>query len=301
MKWSMYFQNPEFLERTRMFLLPKDMYPLVRKWCGVKEGMRILDVGCGTGFFTRLMADGVEKVSIVGLDIEEPFLVYAKNVASEQHLPIEFVLGDALDLPFADDSFDLVTSHTFFTSIHDPEKAISEMKRVLRPGGKIASVTPMNVIPSTMSLGTWPEDCSWHSEFDALLNKIYQAYFKLDTFDAYVKGLKTTMIPRFFARQGLEEVSIFSLGKAFSLSNAAYSHEEKLRYLELYQLSEEKKLDAFLTLPKMLELITLEEAERFRILIREKCAWHRTHLDENSIWEWQGDANLLVTGIWRGR
>ena len=50
-KWSVYFQTPEYLEQTRKFLILPEYEPLVRNWCGVRDGMRILDVGCGTGYF----------------------------------------------------------------------------------------------------------------------------------------------------------------------------------------------------------------------------------------------------------
>ena len=295
-KWSVYFQNPEFLERTRMFLIPKEMAPVVRQWCGVREGIRLLDVGCGTGYFTRLLTQGSTAVTAVGLDLEEPFIEYAKAEAAEQKLPIKFVVGDALNLPFEDASFDLVASHTFLTSVPDPERAFAEMKRVLKPGGTIASVTPMGFLPSAMSQGSWPEDFAWYKEFEASYLKFYRIYNKLDPARSHQSGLAPASVPRFFVKQGMKQICVYPLGKVFSLSNAAISNEEKLRYLALYQSSEEKKLDAFMGLPEMRELVSEEEAEHFRGLIREKCAWHRAHLNENEIWEWQGDSNLLVTG-----
>ena len=81
MQWSVYFQNPEFLEYTRLFLIQPELKPLVRAWCGIRDGMKILDVGCGTGYFTRLLAEGGENVAITGLDLEEPFIAYAKDIS----------------------------------------------------------------------------------------------------------------------------------------------------------------------------------------------------------------------------
>ena len=295
--WSVYFQNPEYLERTRMFMIPREMHPLVRQWCGLEDGMRILDVGCGTGYFTRLLAGGEQRVSAVGLDIEEPFIKYAQTLADAEGLPIEFVTGDALNLPFADGSFDLVVSHTFLTSVSDPAKALGEMKRVIRPGGKIASVTPMNFCPSVYGGGKYPEDCAWHREFDAAYQTMYQAYFKIDSLAPRMAGLKPREVPGFFAEHGLRQVCAYPLGKVFSLSNAAVPAREKQKYLELYEASELKKLDAFMQLPESAQYITREDAERFRRLIREKCDWYREHPEENAIWDWQGDANVLVTGV----
>ena len=86
-KWSVYFQNPEFLERTRMFLIQKELYPLVRNWCGVKDNVRLLDVGCGTGYFTRLLVSGDENVSAVGIDMEEPYKFISQKLIDESEDP----------------------------------------------------------------------------------------------------------------------------------------------------------------------------------------------------------------------
>ena len=176
-KWSVYFQNPEFLERTRMFLIQKELYPLVRNWCGVKDNVRLLDVGCGTGYFTRLLVSGDENVSAVGIDMEEPFIEYAREKAEELGLPAEFIIGDALALPFEDNTFDIVTSHTFLTSVPDPEKAMSEMKRVVKPGGIISSVTAMNFMPACNTEGEYPEECTWVEDLKKEYMKIYTKYF----------------------------------------------------------------------------------------------------------------------------
>ncbi len=296
-KWSVYFQNPEFLERTRMFMIQKDLYPLVRKWCGVKAGVRLLDVGCGTGYFTGLLVSGDEDVSAVGIDMEEPFIEYARKKASDLGLPAEFIVGDALSLPFEDNTFDIVTSHTFFTSIPDPEKAMSEMKRVVKPGGIISSVTAMNFMPACITDGEYPEDCTWAKDFKRQYLKIYTKYLLSDPLENRTKGVKCADVPRFFTKQGLKDVSLYPLGKVFSLSNAAISDEDKLRYIDLYFASETKKLDAYMELDDEKMDITKEEADAFRSLLDRKCTWLREHLHDNNAWEWQGGANLLVTGI----
>ena len=107
----------------------------------------MLDVGCGTGYFTRLLSSGDEGVKATGIDLEEDFIKYAPKEAKERGLSIDFMVGDALFLSFEDNTFDAVTSHTFFTSIHDPKKAMAEMIRVTKPGGMISSVTPMSLAP----------------------------------------------------------------------------------------------------------------------------------------------------------
>lgn len=281
-----------------MFLILPEYKPLIRKWCGLEDGMKILDVGCGTGYFTRLLAEGKQHVQLTGLDIDEVFIAFARKKAEEKGLSIDFLTGDATALPFEEGTFDLVTSHTFFHSVTDPEKALSEMKRVVKKGGMIATVIPMNFLPSGFEAGKYPEECIWYEEFYRLDAKIHQIYLKIDPISSRVMGLAPVKTPGFFAEQGLTEVSAYPIGKLFSTSNAAISKEDKLCWVDLYQESEEKQLEAFLSLPEMFEYCTEEEAFRYRALLRQKCDFLRTHPDENSIWDWQGGANILLTGKW---
>ena len=302
MEWSVYFQNPEFLERTRFHLIQPDMEPLVRKWCGVAEESRVLDVGCGTGYFTRLLAGepakegGKQRLSVIGIDRELPFIEYAVKRNEKEGLPVSYVQGNALELPFAEESFDIVASHTFLTVIPQPEKALSEMLRVLRPGGILASVTPMSFLPEVMELGKYTPECTWANEYWSLYGVLNTAYHKINPYTEYVKGVKPALVPQFLAAHGLRKVSAYPLGKLFSLSNAYMTEEEKLEWITYYEMSELKKLDTFMELSQMNALFTQEQAQRYRDLLQEKCAWLRSHLQENSVWEWSGGANLLVTG-----
>ncbi len=298
LKWSVYFQNPEYMELTRMSLILPEYEPLVRRWCGVRDGAAVLDVGCGTGFFTRLLARETHQASFTGIDREDLFIEYARAQAAKEGLEIRFIEGDALDLPFPDAVFDVVTSHTFLTSIVDPVKAISEMKRVVKPGGRIASVTCMNFYPSALTQGNYPEECStWKQELHDLVVLISGAYMKISPLGGYTKGVLPAMIPQFFAQQGLKEISAYPIGKLESLSNAAMPEEEKLRWIYLYQTSEIKKLDAYMELPQMQALVTEDQAKRYKELLQQKCDFLRSNLSENKIWAWSGGANVLVTGV----
>jgi SAM-dependent methyltransferase len=101
---------------------------------GIREGARVLDVACGTGAVTRLAADRVgERGSVVGLDLNESML----TVARRQRDDVEWRRGDAGKLPFPDDAFDVVTCQAGLMFFPDPEGALGEMARVLRPDGTV--------------------------------------------------------------------------------------------------------------------------------------------------------------------
>jgi demethylmenaquinone methyltransferase/2-methoxy-6-polyprenyl-1,4-benzoquinol methylase len=98
------------------------------------ESARVLDVACGTGDLSLMLASAGAR-SVVGLDFCRPMLEIARRKASEGLLPIQFIEGDALRLPFADESFDVATIAFGLRNLSSVEEGLRELRRVLRPGG----------------------------------------------------------------------------------------------------------------------------------------------------------------------
>jgi ubiquinone/menaquinone biosynthesis C-methylase UbiE len=91
----------------------------------------VLEVGCGTGHFSRWLAD--EGLRAVGLDISSAMLIQARRLEATARI-CAYVLGDGLALPFPDRSFDLVALITTLEFIPQPEQALAEAGRVARQG-----------------------------------------------------------------------------------------------------------------------------------------------------------------------
>lgn len=110
-------------------------------WIGLLKGvlgdkrLEILDVGTGTGVVALLLAELGHRVT--GVDIAEQMVQKAREKAKKLNLAVEFRVGDAEVLPFKNNSFDAVINRHVVWSLPDPEKAMAEWKRVLRPGGKL--------------------------------------------------------------------------------------------------------------------------------------------------------------------
>jgi ubiquinone/menaquinone biosynthesis C-methylase UbiE len=99
---------------------------------------RVLDVGCGTGFLATRFAELGHNVT--GIDLAPRMIDQARHKAEETHLAIDFRTGDAADLRFADDTFDLVVARHVIWNLPDPERGLREWLRVLRPGGRLALI-----------------------------------------------------------------------------------------------------------------------------------------------------------------
>ncbi len=107
---------------------------LILKYAPEGETLRILDVGTGPGFFAMNMALAGHQVTAV--DVTEEMLEHAKENAQAYGAEVKFLPYDGKRLPLRDGSFDLIISRNVLWNMEEPEAAMEEWKRVLRPGGR---------------------------------------------------------------------------------------------------------------------------------------------------------------------
>jgi len=114
----------------------------------------VLDVGCGLGRMTIAVAKRLREGKVVGVDIwdrkelwsNSPEKAYANAEIEGVREKVEFKYGNVLELPFPDNTFDLVTCSSVLNNIHGDNlkmEALSEVHRVLKPGGKFLMIEPL--------------------------------------------------------------------------------------------------------------------------------------------------------------
>lgn len=108
-----------------------------RPWACSRATGDVLEVAVGTALN---LSHYPQEVALTGIDLSPEMLEIARSRAAQTQRPIDLREADAHELPFADESFDTVVCTYSLCNIPDPRRAVEEMKRVLRPGGKLILV-----------------------------------------------------------------------------------------------------------------------------------------------------------------
>ena len=126
-------------------------------------GSAVLEVAPGPGYLSIDLAK-TGKASVTGLDISKSFVEIARKNAERERVTVDFQLGNASAMPFPADSFNLVVCRAAFKNFSEPVKALAEMHRVLKPGGK-ALVIDLRKDASVRDIDTHIENAgvSWVS------------------------------------------------------------------------------------------------------------------------------------------
>ncbi len=137
----------------------------------LRDDMTLLDVGCGPGTVTVDLARILAGGEVVGVDASETVLDAARNHADAVGFTnVRFEQANAYELPFEDDTFDVVYAHQLLQHLSDPVAALREMKRVARPGGLVA------VRDADYAAMAWYPDSPGLTEWNTLYHEVTHAY-----------------------------------------------------------------------------------------------------------------------------
>jgi demethylmenaquinone methyltransferase/2-methoxy-6-polyprenyl-1,4-benzoquinol methylase len=165
---------------------------------GGKAGERALDVCCGTGDVAFALAR--QGLAVTGLDFSEPMLTVARQRLETQSGgsgrmgSIQFLRGDAQQIPFPDASFDLVTISYGLRNLDDMERGLREMFRVARPGGRVL----------VLDFGK-PDNAAWRAVYFGYLRWFVPRLGRFFCGDAETHGYILESLQHYAAQRGVAE------------------------------------------------------------------------------------------------
>ncbi len=161
--------------------------PQLADFAAVTAGQRVLDVGCGPGALTTELVSRLGADLVSAIDPSETFV----SAASDRHPGVDVRLGSAEQLPFADQTFDGVLAQLVVHFMADPTQGLSEIVRVIRPGGVVAA-------------------CVWdHAGGQGPLSLFWDAARELDPDiedESQLAGAREGGLARLFHAAGLREI-----------------------------------------------------------------------------------------------
>ena len=178
---------------------------------GVAKGQTALDVCCGTCDWTIALANASETGSMIGLDFSQNMLDMGSSKIDKLNLnkQITLIQGNAMSLPFEDDTFDYVTIGFGLRNVPDYLQVLKEMRRVVKPGGQVVCLE--------LSKPTWqPFKAIYYLYFERILPLIGQVVAKRfkeyqwlpDSLKQFPDAKQLVLL---FQQAGLQQVSNYSL------------------------------------------------------------------------------------------
>ena len=230
--WSQFIQTTDELYQSRALRFTYDNKDLWLSAIGVKDGMKVLEVGCAGGIFCHRIKTYMPDTTITGLDFDTGHIEYAKVKTAELALDCRFVNGDATALPFEDNSFDLCFSHTVIEHI-PAAPFLKEQFRVLKPGGRIT------VLSVRSRLGVNSENCFvCDTEEIRLFEKAWEKsgnYAKEHGIGAY--EMDEHDFPKLLEKSGFKDVNVdFITSVYYAPDNASVSDEAALTQINMYRI-----------------------------------------------------------------
>jgi len=206
------FYNAEMAAKQEQMARTKDMVRQrseIMRQLSPARGEAVLEVGSGNGILVRELIEAVGLDGrVVGLDASEAILEMARHICPKG----EFLSGDAQDLPFGDETFDAVVTAQVLCFLNDVERALSEILRVLKPGGRL------------VVLDTDWDTLVWESNDPELMERVMNDYKAV-----YADAHLPRSLPRRLLRAGFSNIeadSFVVLNTSFGVDTYARQSAE---------------------------------------------------------------------------
>jgi len=289
--WSQFVQSSENLYASRALRFRSDNKDLWLNAMKINDGMNILEIGCGGGIFCHRIKQFLPNATLTGLDRDEGHIEYAIKKSKELNIDCKFVVGDALNLPFDDNSFDTCTSYTVMEHI-EASKFLREQYRVLKPNGIIS------VLSVRTHLNISPEN--WKPANNEEADLLSKAWEKAGNFNKEhgigAFELSEQAYPATLEKAGFKNVSIdFISVVPYAPDNADVSDELALQQINSNRIATLSSMNTALNLAPG----SLSESEKLRLteLINQRYDDRiNKYLSGEKLWDIASSTVMATTG-----
>jgi len=220
-------QPPEEMDVSRYFEYDEDALFQLRRWLRLDEAKTIVEVGCGSGYFTeKLLRMTSTLKELVAIEPDDVLREYARRKLSPK---VRFLKGAAEDIPLPDEFADLTVCHIVLNNLPDVDRAVSGMTRVTKSGRIVAAIEP-----GGGGIDYYPDP-----RLNELEEKVSEAYGKgiwdlRSRLIDYSKDLrqKRARYAEVFHSCGLIDIEAHGILSVFLLSDPRRDQQEILRWLE---------------------------------------------------------------------
>ena len=179
-------------------------HPPFHKWwlnkLDLADDSKVLDVGCGTGWASRMVAKMVTNGEVVGVDFVEDMIAGAKlrvsRDSSYDYNNLRFEVADVTAIPYPDDYFDCLICVESFSWYPNPAAALREMKRVLKPEGKLYVADAADSRSLRLILKVWKLFVPGLDKWNIYSESQFKKFIKAEFADVYQK--KASSVFQFF-------------------------------------------------------------------------------------------------------
>lgn len=214
--WQIFYKDSKLNWENKEYYTEKYLHSFLKsEWmlcltAHLKPGQKVLEAGCGTGLYSIALA--YAGYNVTAIDYNEAAVELSRsnlalfNSQSEKKLKVDFRQGDLLNLEFQDNTFDLVFNQAvleYFTDDSSFDKAISEMRRVTAPGGKVVAIiqntrNPLRPLWNSMGLKFYIDQPDVRLIYRKVLQQYFSKHFKKVTVDGLLPWKAVFMAPKKF-------------------------------------------------------------------------------------------------------